>query len=129
MDKALTLEKKYRMSIGYRNSADVEELRNALAESDIKIISYDQDAQRVFDNAIRLDADIVLLSPDCQGYRTGILQDLLFHRQKPIPVIGWVEARSDDGRQMTANGATGYITLPLDGTQIGKLINMVHEVV
>ncbi len=129
MERALTLEKKYRMSIGYRNSADVEELRDALAESDIKIISYDQDAQRVFDNAIRLDADIVLLSPDCQGYRTGILQDLLFHRQKPIPVIGWVEARSDDGRQMTANGATGYITLPLDGTQIGKLINMVHEVV
>ena len=114
----MSTEKKYRLTVGYRNSADVEELREALAETDIKMVSYDQDAQRVYDNAVRLDADIVLLSPDCQGYRTVILQDLLFHRAKPIPVIGWVEARSDDGRQMTANGATGYITLPMDGLQV-----------
>jgi Flp pilus assembly CpaE family ATPase len=125
----MSVEKKYRLSVGYRNSADVEELREALAETDIKMVSYDQDAQRVYDNAVRLDADIVLLSPDCQGYRTVILQDLLFHRAKPIPVIGWVEARSDDGRQMTANGATGYITLPMDGLQVSKFVNMVHEVV
>ncbi len=122
-------EKKYRLSVGYRSSADVEELREALRETDIKIISYDQDAQRVFDNAIRLDADAVLMSPDCMGYRTAILQDLLFHRAKPIPVIGWVEARSDDGRQMMANSAAGYITLPLDAVQITKFVNMVHEVV
>ena len=122
-------EKKFRLSVGYRNSADVEELREALADTDIKLVSYDQDAQRVFDNAVRLEADVVLLSPDSQGYRTVILQDLLFHRAKPIPVIGWVEARSDDGRQMTANGAVGYVTLPMDSTQISKFINMVHEVV
>ena len=122
-------EKKFRLSVGYRSSADVEELREALRETDIKIISYDQDAQRVFDNAIRLEADAVLMSPDCMGYRTAILQDLLFYRAKPIPVIGWVEARSDDGRQMMANSAAGYITLPLDGVQITKLVNMVHDVV
>jgi Flp pilus assembly CpaE family ATPase len=122
-------EKKFRLSVGYRTSADVEELREALAETDIKLVSYDQDAQRVFDNAVRLEADVVLLSPDSQGYRTVILQDLLFHRAKPIPVIGWVEARSDDGWQMTANGAVGYVTLPMDSTQMSKFINMVHEVV
>ncbi len=125
----MTTEKKYRLAIGYRNSADVEELREALADSDIKLVSYDQDAQRVFDNAIRLEADVVLISPECAGYRTVLLQDLLFHRAKPIPVIGWVDARSDDGRQMTANGAAGYITLPLDGIQINKFVNMVREVV
>ena len=62
-------EKKFRLSVGYRNSADVEELREALADTDIKLVSYDQDAQRVFDNAVRLEADVVLLSPDSQGYR------------------------------------------------------------
>jgi Flp pilus assembly CpaE family ATPase len=125
----MTTDKKYRLAIGYRNSADVEELREALADSDIKLVSYDQDAQRVFDNAIRLEADVVLISPECAGYRTVLLQDLLFNRAKPIPVIGWVDARSDDGRQMTANGAAGYITLPLDGIQINKFVNMVREVV
>ncbi len=125
----MTTEKKYRLSIGYRNSADVEELRNALVETDIKLVSYDQDAQRVFDNAIRLDADVVLMSPECQGYRTVILQDLLFHRAKPIPVIGWTDARNDDGRQMVAHGAAGYVTLPMDAIQVSKFINMVREVV
>jgi Flp pilus assembly CpaE family ATPase len=57
------------------------------------------------------------------------LQDLLFHHTKPIPVIGWVEARSDDGRQMMANSAAGYITLPLDPIQISNLVNTVREVV
>ncbi len=121
--------KVYRLAVGYRNSYDVEALRDALNGSDIKVVSYDQDAQRVFDNAVRLDADVVLISPECIGYRTAILQDLLFYRTKPIPVIGWVEARSDDGRQMLANGPTGYIPLPLDPSQIAKFVNLVHEVV
>jgi Flp pilus assembly CpaE family ATPase len=121
--------KAYCLAIGYRNSYDVEALRDALNGTDIKVVSYDQDAQRVFDNAVRLEADVVLMSPECLGYRTAILQDLLFYRAKPIPVIGWVEARSDDGRQMMANGATGYITLPLDGSQVTKFVNLVHEVV
>ncbi len=121
--------KTYCLSIGYRNSYDVEALRDSLNGTDVKVVSYDQDAQRVFDNAVRLDADVVLISPECIGYRTAILQDLLFYRAKPIPVIGWVEARSDDGRQMMANGATGYITLPLDGSQVTKFVNLVHEVV
>jgi Flp pilus assembly CpaE family ATPase len=125
----MSIEKNYRLSVGYRNSSDVEELREALLNTDIKVVSYDQDAQRVFDNAIRLDADVVLITPDCTGYRTAILQDLLFHRSKPIPVIGWVEARGDDGRQMMANGAAGYITLPLDSVQISNFETMVHEVV
>ena len=124
-----SVEKTLRLSVGYRNSADVEELRDALETTDIKLVSYDQDAQRVFDNAIRLEADAVLMSPDCMGYRTAILQDLLFHRAKPIPVIGWVEARSDDGRQMMAHGAAGYITLPMDSVQTTKFVNMVHDVI
>jgi Flp pilus assembly CpaE family ATPase len=123
------IEKRYRLSVGYRNSSDVEELRDALNDTDIRIVSYDQDAQRVFDNAVRLEADAVLMSPNCTGYRTAILQDLLFHRAKPIPVVGWVEARSDDGRQMMSNGAAGYITLPLDVIQVSNLVNVVHEVV
>jgi Flp pilus assembly CpaE family ATPase len=122
-------EKVYRLAVGYRNSGDVEDLRDALAGSGIKLVSYDQDAQRVFDNAIRLDADVVLISPECMGYRTVILQDLLFNRAKPIPVIGWVDARTDDGRQMVANGAAGYVTLPMDAIQNAKLVNMIREVV
>lgn len=122
-------QKQYRLSIGYKSSYELEQMRAALAETNIQVVSYDQDAQRVFDNTVRLEADVVLISPECTGYRTRILQDLMFHRDRPIPVIGWVEARSDDGRHMLANGAAAYITLPLDGVQISKFINLVPEVV
>ena len=122
-------EKRYHLAIGYKSSHDLEQIRTALNETNIEVISYDQDAQRVFDNAIRLDADAVLLSPDCTGYRTRILQDLLYFRGRPIPVIGWGDARTDSGRHMLANGASGYITLPLDGVQISKLVTLIPEVV
>ena len=46
-------EKKFRLSVGYRNSSDVELLREALAHTDIALVSYDQNAQRVFDNSVR----------------------------------------------------------------------------
>lgn len=122
-------EKHYRLAIGYQSSYELEQLRTALTDTNIQVVSYDQDAQRVFDNAVRLDADVVLISPQCSGYRTRILQDLLYFRARPIPVIGWVEARNDDGRHMLSNGAVGYITLPLDGLQISRFITLVPEVI
>jgi Flp pilus assembly CpaE family ATPase len=125
----MTVEKKYRLSIGYRNSSDVEALREALLDTEIKVVSYDQDAQRVFDNAVRLEADVVLITPECVGYRTAILQDLLFQRVKSIPVIGWVDERGDEGRKMMSNGAAGYITLPTDAVQMSNFVNLVQEVV
>jgi Flp pilus assembly CpaE family ATPase len=122
-------EKKFRLSVGYRNSSDVEALREALFNSDIALVSYDQNAQRVFDNAIRLQADAVLLSPDCEGYRSQLIHDLLFYRERAIPVIGWTDARRDDGRNMVSNGAKGYVTLPMDAVQVNRLILLTREVV
>jgi Flp pilus assembly CpaE family ATPase len=118
-----------RLAVGYRNSADVEALRAWLEPTDIRLISYDQSAQRLYDNAIRLDADCVLLSPDCEGYRHEIVSDLLFARAKPVPVIGWIDPRTDDGQGMMAHGAKGYITLPMDARQSSRLYQLVHEIV
>ncbi len=122
-------EKKFRLAVGYRNSSDVEMLRESLINTDIALVSYDQNAQRVFDNAVRLAADAVLFSPECEGYRSQIIHDLLFYRERPIPVIGWSDSRRDDGRNMVSNGAKGYVTLPMDAIQLNRLILMVHEVV
>ncbi len=120
-------EKKFRLAVGYRNSSDVEMLREALISTDIALISYDQNAQRVFDNAVRLAADAVLLSPECEGYRSQLIHDLLFYRERPIPVIGWTDSRRDDGRNMVSNGAKGYVTLPMDAIQVNRLLLMVQR--
>jgi Flp pilus assembly CpaE family ATPase len=122
-------QKNLKLAIGYRNSADVEELRAWLEPTDIRLICYDQTAQRLFDNAIRLEADCVLLSPQCEGFRPGMVSDLLFARGRPVPVIGWVDPRTDDGQMMMANGAKGYIAQPMDTHQASKLYQLVHEAV
>ncbi len=119
--------KSLKLAIGYRNAADVEELRAWLEPTDIRLICYDQTAQRLFNNAIRLEADCVLLSPQCEGFRPGIVSDLLFARARPIPVIGWVDPRTDDGQMMMANGAKGYVALPMDTHQASKLYQLIHE--
>ncbi len=122
-------QKTYRLAVGYRNSADVELLRTWLEPSDIRLVCYDQTAQRLYDNAIRLEADAVLLSPECEGYRHNLVSDLLFARGRPVPTIGWVDPRGDDGQAMMANGAKGYITVPMDQHQASKLYQLVREVV
>ncbi len=122
-------QKTYKLAVGYRNSADVEELRTWLEPSDIRLVSYDQTAQRLYDNAIRLDADAVLLSPECEGYRHSIVSDLLFARGRPVPTIGWIDPRTDDGQAMMAHGAKGYVALPMDQHQASKLYQLAHEVI
>ncbi len=126
---APSTHKLYRLAVAYRNSADVEELRAWLEPSDIRLVCYDQTAQRLYDNAIRLEADCVLLSPECEGYKHTIVSDLLFARGKPVPTIGWVDPRGDDGQAMMAHGAKGYVALPMDQHQASKLYQLVHEVV
>jgi Flp pilus assembly CpaE family ATPase len=126
---AAQANKTYRLAVGYRNSADVEELRTWLEPSDIRLVCYDQTAQRLYDNAIRLEADAVLLSPDCEGYQHSIVSDLLFARGRPVPTIGWVDPRGDDGQAMMAHGAKGYIALPMDQHQASRLYQLVRDVV
>lgn len=113
---------KIRLVVGYDHAADLEQLRRDLIGTSLDLVAYDQVAQRVFDTALRLDADVVLLSPNCFGYRSEIIIDLRMNPERPIPVIGWVEARTDEGRLMAAAGAVNYISLPTDAHQVAKLV-------
>ena len=113
---------KLRLVVGYDNSSDLEQLRRDLIGTALDLVGYEQVAQRVFDTAIRLDADVVLLSPNCFGYRKELIIDLRMQRGRPIPVIGWVETRTDEGRLMVATGAVNYISLPTDAHQVARLV-------
>jgi Flp pilus assembly CpaE family ATPase len=115
--------------VGFFNYADVQSLEKYLQDTGITILSAVQDAQRVFDDAINLGADAVLLCPQVTGYRHQIVMDLLLHIDRPIPTVGWVEATSDDGRTMVANGSKGFVTLPMDDRQGSKVIQLVHNAV
>jgi Flp pilus assembly CpaE family ATPase len=115
--------------VGFYNYADVQALERYLQETDVTILSAVQDAQRAFDDAINLGADAVLLCPQVTGYRHQMVMDLLLHVDRPIPTVGWVEATSDDGRAMVANGAKGFVTLPMDDRQKSKAVQLLHNAV
>ncbi len=115
--------------IGFYNYADVQALEKYLAGTGITILSAVQDAQRVFDDAVNLEADAVLLCPQVTGYRQQMILDLLLHVDRPIPTVGLVEATSDDGRGMVASGAKGYVTLPLDEVQGNKVVQLLRRAV
>jgi Flp pilus assembly CpaE family ATPase len=117
--------------VGYYNYADLRAVEGFLQDTGIAILSAAQDAQRVFDDAVRLEADAVLLSPQVAGYRREIIDDLLYHTslERAIPTVGWVDAQSDDGRAMVANGAKGFVTLPMDGVQGNKVVTLVRQAI
>jgi Flp pilus assembly CpaE family ATPase len=124
-------QREVNLVVGYYNYADLKALEGHLQGMGITILSAAQDAQRVFDDAVRLEADAVLLCPQVTGYRREFIDDLLYRtgREKPIPTIGWVDAQSDDGRAMVANGAKGYVTLPMDPTQGNKAVRLIRQAI
>jgi Flp pilus assembly CpaE family ATPase len=122
-------EETYTLVVGFYNYADLQALQDGLRGSHITILSAQQDAQRVYDDATEMGADAVLLCPDLNGYRHALIEDLLLYADKPIPVIGWVLTHDDRGRVMTANGAKAIIALPMNSQGITKLLHTLPRVV
>ncbi len=131
-----------RIVVGYYNYADLRALeegvtahnqRVAAAEEgngrEFKIVEASQDAQKVFDGAVSLDADVALICPEIRGYRTTLIRDLLYNEKRPVPVIGWVPPHTDDGRAMEANGAKGFILLPMDERSAARFLTLAEEAV
>ena len=118
-----------RLAVGFYNYTDLRALEEGIAGSSIRIVAAQQDAQRVYNDALTFEADAVLLCPDVNGYRHALIQDLLLRAEGPIPVIAWVEATSDDGRAMAANGAKGMVTLPMTSGQVTKFMSLLPQVI
>jgi len=118
--------------IGYTDyRGEMEPLSLALAlDSRLVVVSAtNRGAQAVFDDAVSLGADVVLLSPLLPGYRPELVQDLLLHEDHPIPTIGLVPAAGDWARTMHEHGAKGHLVAPLDDTQIRRALQLIPEVV
>ncbi|MHC4521274.1 MAG: hypothetical protein ACYTAS_21985, partial [Planctomycetota bacterium] len=66
-------EETYTLVVGFYNYADLQQLQDGLRGSSIQVVSAQQDAQRVYDDAIEMDADAVLICPDVAGYRHALI--------------------------------------------------------
>jgi len=118
--------------VGYTDyRGEMEPLSVALSvDPGTEVVSAtNRGAQAVFDDAVSLGADVVLLSPLLPGYRPELVQDLLLHEERPIPTIALVPAAGDWARTVHEHGAKGHLITPLDDTQIRRAIQLIREVV
>ena len=127
--------------VGFRNYSNLERLREGLTRHNQRIaageaagrpwhiVGAQQHAQRVFDDALANEVDLVLINPLLEGYRHGLINDLLLFKEKPIPVLGMVPDRSDLGREMVTNGAAGKIGLPINEAAIATFLGQAEEAV
>lgn len=122
-------ERTYTLVVGFYNYLDLQTLQDGLRGSDFQIVSAHQNAQGVFDDAVEMEADAVLICPDVAGYRHGLIDDLRYNDAKPVPVFGWANAQDDRGQAMLGNGAHGLITLPTCGQGVTKLMRLIPEAV
>ncbi len=107
--------------VGFDNYGDLQVLQDGLrGAAEIRIVSAQQDVQRLYDDAVNLEADAVLVCPDIAGYRHGLIDDRVMHAAKPAPVIGWRLPRDDRGQMMVSNEAKGVISLPMSGQGITR---------
>ena len=127
--------------VGFRNYANLERLREGITAHNGRvgegnapgkpwhISGAQQSAQRVYDEAVATQPDLVLINPLLEGYHHGLINDLLLFEQQPIPVAGMVPERSDLGREMLNNGAAFKIGLPINETAIAAFLgNAEHAV-
>ena len=115
-----------RVVVGYKNWKDMQVLSAALEQApDIEIVSAQQAAQAVFDDATGLNADLVVLSPMITGYTPTLINDLLLWEDHPIAVIGLVPAVGDYTQEMYNHGAKAHVVTPLDDVQMRKLLEQI----
>lgn len=119
-----------RIVVGYKNWRDMQLLSAALEKNPgFEIVSAQQSAQSVFDDATGLNADVVVLSPLVTGYTPTLIQDLLLWEDHPIATIGLVPAIGDYAQEMYDHGAKSHVATPLDATQIRKLTEQIPATV
>ncbi len=129
-----------KLVVGYRNYVNLERLREGLTRYNDRLEAgmpgqpwvlahANQSAQRVYDDAVGSEADLVLINPLIEGYHHGLLRDLIMFEEKPIPVIGMIPGRSDLGREMLNNGAAGKVSLPLDEAAVASFFSQAQKAV
>lgn len=127
--------------VGFRNYRNVDVLRRGITaynqrireagttDRPWQIAGAQTTAQAVFNEAVTLDADLVLLNPLIEGYHPGLINDLMLLEKKPVPILGMVADRSGLGREMVNNGAAGSISLPLDDASIAAFLGNAEKAV
>jgi pilus assembly protein CpaE len=115
--------------VGHSAWNDLQMMGRALEEAGIGLLAVVSGAAELADQARTLGADCVLFSPTLPGMKPALVQELLLHEDGSIAAVGLIPAGSGYAAEYQRFGMKGYVTTPLDPTQVQRLPDLVEEAV
>ncbi|MCP4591827.1 MAG: AAA family ATPase, partial [bacterium] len=115
--------------VGHSAWQDLQMIGAALERDGISMLSVVSGAVELADQARSLGADCVMFSPTLPGMTPALIQELLLDEGRAIAAVGLVPAGSGYAAEYQQFGMKGYVTTPLDTTQVQRLPSLVREAV
>jgi pilus assembly protein CpaE len=115
--------------VGHSAWNDLQLLGQVLEDEGISLLSVVSGSTELADQARSLEADCVLFSPTLPGMQPSLIQELLLNEARPIPAVGLIPAGSGYAAEYQTFGMKGYVTTPLDTTQVQRVPDLVREAV
>jgi pilus assembly protein CpaE len=115
--------------VGHSAWNDLQLIGQELEGAGIAMLAVVSGAADLSDQARSLGADCVLFSPTLPGMQPGLIQELLLDETRPIAAVGLIPAGSRYAAEYQQLGMKGYVTTPLDATQVQRLPDLVQEAV
>ena len=95
----------------------------------IEMLTWCQDGSRLFQDAITLEADAVILDPTVPGFSLDDIPRLYNYEERPIVVVAALPPVGDWHESMYGAGAKGHVQLPLSEEAVRRLPGIVHRAV
>ena len=115
--------------IGHSAWNDLQLIGTAFERAGISVLASVSGAVDLADQARSLHADAVLFTPTLPGMTPALVQELLLSEDQPIATVGLIPAGSQYAAEYQRFGMKGFVTTPLDHTQVQQLPNLVLEAV
>lgn len=115
--------------IGYSGWQDIQLLTPVLEEAGIHIVSIVSNAAQLADQAREYEADGILFTPTLPGMTPGLIQELVIDEVRGIASVGLLPAGSQYAPQYQQYGMRGFVTTPLDTTQVQRLPDLLRDAV
>lgn len=115
--------------VGHSAWNDLQMIGQELESAGIAMLAVVSGASELADQAHSLEADCVLFSPTLPGMQPSLVQELLLSETRPIASVGLIPAGSGYASEYQQFGMKGYVTTPLDTTQLQRLPDLVAEAV
>lgn len=115
--------------IGYSGWQDIQLLSPVLEKAEINIVSLVSNATELVDQAREYEVDCILFTPTLPGMTPGQIQELLVDEPHGIAAVGLIPAGSQYAPEYQRHGMKGFVTTPLDATQVQRLPDLIRDAV